>query len=447
MRKRSTFWIPVALGLLLAWPLSVRAQPPEPSLRHFFLDEAVTLGLAQNPRLARSAQAVREAEGRYLAVASQKNSRVVFNSSTQASSKQVDFVFRPDPVISQMSLAVQTLLTTFGKIENEISAAFLRIDAAALEYEVVRQDLVLAIKQAFFEVLRAESALQVGGENLRLARLTLQDTLALFDQGVMARYDLVQAELQVVEAEQALAQSKTTREQAMVALRTVLFDPDRQAPAVPLPPRPLEIGDRWTTGQLLELARQHRPELAVLQKNLEVAERLLESARSQGRPNLTLSTGYATSLGNPILLQDNLFLSLNVQWALWDGGEGSAAIAVAQAQQQALKHQMEEVRAEIEREVEQVWLELCQTEFTLATAQKRRSAAQVFYDMARDRYRVGLGTTLELQTALQGLIVARQAQVVAFYDRELTYARLERSLGREFGRTFVAPEPEKGSHP
>jgi outer membrane protein TolC len=83
----------------------------------------------------------------------------------------------------------------------------------------------------------------------------------------------------------------------------------------------------------------------------------------------------------------------------------------------------------------------------LTTAAKRVEAAEIYYDMARQRFLNGLGTSLEVQDALRSLNDARQSQVVAVYDRELAFAALENSVGFDFPLRRLAVLPESLQEP
>lgn len=260
----------------------------------------------------------------------------------------------------------------------------------------------------------------------------------------MARYDVVQAELAVVEATQDVAQSQTDIGTTTVTLQTVLYELG-QPRVDPVPPPAISVDPTVTAADLDRLAQQARPEVAVLDRNLAAADALLESAYSNSYPNVSLFTGYTSTVGS-IVPTDVLGLTLQVQWNIFDGGLRDGAVHEAEATVRSLHAQGDQLRANITNQVETAFLNFQQTEFTLKTAVKRVEAAQVFYEMARERFINGLGTSLETQTALTSLTSARQELVQATYDREIAFARLERQVGLEFpNRHLAVPTPIEGA--
>ena len=86
----------------------------------------------------------------------------------------------------------------------------------------------------------------------------------------------------------------------------------------------------------------------------------------------------------------------------------------------------------IRLDVEKAWIEFQLSEVVLQTARKRVEAAWVHSDMARQRFLNGIGTSLEVQESLSNLNDARNSYVVATYDRDLSFAAIEHSVGCDF---------------
>ena len=86
----------------------------------------------------------------------------------------------------------------------------------------------------------------------------------------------------------------------------------------------------------------------------------------------------------------------------------------------------------IRLDVEKAWIEFQLSEVVLQTARKRVEAALVHSDMARQRFLNGIGTSLEVQESLSNLNDARNSYVVATYDRDLSFAAIEHSVGCDF---------------
>lgn len=414
------------------------------------LAETLELGLTQNPQMRVAAERVEQARASYLQTKSQKVPKLVLTNSTRlqretsidtggllsdvsrgplaarASSFPDRFVLM-SPVTNEFQLSLQTLLTTFGRVENQIAAAFLQIDAETAAVEIDRRNLSYAIKQAFFAKLRAEATVEVSRLNLSVAKQNLEDTQALFEQGVMSRYDILQAEIEVTNAVQGLSQNLTDVDTASANLANVLSE--RSFHLQPIPPEPLRIEPEINLSALESFALAHRPEMVSLDYKKAVAQKLIDAAYGESNPSLVLAANYQTHLGQSLSPVDLPSLNLQLQWSIFDGGWRKSKIHEAESVLRQLEAYQQQQKDQILQQVETAWLELQQTAFTLATAQKQLENSLEYHDMARRRYLNGLATTLEVAEALRNLVAARSQVVTATSLRDLAFARLEQSLG------------------
>ncbi len=435
------------------WTLPPRALERPSGVRELTLTETLELGMSQNPQMKLAAERVEQARATYLQAKSQKVPRLILTNTTRlqpetsiktgnllgdfargplaarASSFPDRFVLM-SPVTNEFMLSLQTLLTTFGRVENQIAAAFLQIDAESASVEIDRMNLAYAVKQAFFAKLQAEATVEVSRLNLTVANQNLDDTKALFEQGVMARYDILQAEIEVTNAVQDLSQNLTDVDNAAASLANVLAERTFHVKPVS-PPAPFVASDIDLV-VLENFALAHRPEMVSIAYNRAVADKLLEAARDESKPSLVLAANYQTHLGQSLSPVDLPSLNLQLQWSLFDGGLRKAKILEAESVLREL--------SALEQEVESSWLDFKQTAFTLATAEKQVANSLEYHDMARRRYLNGLATTLEVAEAVRNLVAARTALVEASYLRDLAFARLEKSLGRDVPERHLTSE-------
>jgi outer membrane protein TolC len=447
--------------------LKFQRAPERPSgVRQMNLTEVLELGLRQNPQMQVAAERIEQARATYLQQKSQKVPKLVLNNSTNVqretaietgnllgnfrSSAFPDRFVLISPVSNQFQLSLQTLLTTFGKVENEIAASFLQIDVETSTADIDRLNLSYQIKQAFFSKLQADSKVEVSRQNLSVANQNLDDTQALFEQGVMSRYDILQAEIEVTRSIQELAKNLTDVDLAFANIANVLSE--RAFHVQPISPPPVTIEPEIELPALESFALEHRPEMVTLDYNRAVAQKLLDAAYGESNPSVILAANYQTHFGQSLSPIDLPSLTLQVQWSIFDGGYRKAKVQQAESVLREIDATEALQENEILLEVEQYWLDLQQTAFTLATAEQQLANSIEYYDMARRRYLNGLATTLEVSDALRNLISARSDLVEARYNRDLAFARLEQGLGenvpdRNLTREFLASQIQTGTTP
>lgn len=425
------------------------------------LQSSVETGLARNPAIKIANERVSKALAQYDQQSSAKNLRLAFNDTTfirpagpaaistgplLSRSNKVDFpsqITLVNTVHSQINVQLQLLLTTFGRVENQIAASFLNIDAQAKAGDIDKRNLNLQVKTSFLNHLKALAQTEAAQANIKVSQQNLSDTEQLFKQGVMAKFDVVQADLQLVLDTQRLAQTQTDIETTRATLRSLLVM-DADAPVLLVPPAPIVVDDDVTIRGLQEMALRHRPELIALARELDVAEALLDAARSESNPQVGMNLGYYTNPGNSLSMQDTVMLSFNVSWNLVDGGLAAGKTAEAESQIRTIQDQGEQLRLQVNVDVENSWRKYLQTFYDLKTAEQRVVTAMVYYDMARQRFVNGLGTSLETQEALRSLNNARVNLVVATYSRDLAFADVEQSLGMDFFDRHLSLAKEAG---
>jgi outer membrane protein len=435
-------------------PLDLTAPERPAGVRKMDLDEFVDLGLAQNPIMVTAAQQVVEARAQYEQIKSEKVPKLVLTDGTtlqQETSVDTNSILPSSfqgnfpnefvlisPITNQLQLSLQVLLTTFGKVENTIAAAFINIDAAAAKADVDRYNLIYTLKQAYFQKLRADANVVVARENLAITKENLSDTQALFNQGVMAKYDLLQAQIEVTRAVENLSKSLNTVDLAAAQITNVLAE--RSFYAQPIDPPSVEVSSSIQVPTLEEFALEHRAEMRAIRYTREAAQKLVDAAYGENQPTLTLAANYQTAFGQSLSPVNYPSLTLNLQWYIFDGGYRKAKVKEAEATLQKIVSSQETLENDIILQVDQRWLELKQSAYNLTTAQQQLANTIEYHYMARERFINGLATSLEVSDSLRNLITARAQAVDAKYARDLAFARLEQALGRNIPDRKLTPE-------
>ena len=410
----------------------------------YTVDSTVDRALEHNHDIKAANEQVTQAEARYEQAQAAKNVQVnLSNVTTYQNRHVVGGEVALKNWCDQFTASISKLLTTFGKVENQIAAAYLEIAVQKFSALQTRHSVKYAAKQAFFNRLKADAQVDVAVLNLDLNKESRSDAERMYKQGVMALYDVIQADLSVTEAEEQLARVNTDVDIAEAVLLEAM-DLHREGDEFLTLVRPgvIDVDPDCTLGDLQNLALTQRYEIKGLDGSVDAIKKTRQAAEAQNLPEIGVSGNYVYShnyVGSPINL---LQLNLNIGWNAWDGGERKALIKEIDSQLVALGHEREELCHAISLEVEKAWHKFKLTDITMLTARKRVESAWVSHAMTRQRFLNGLGTSLEVQSALTDLNNARQAFVVASYDRDLAFADLEYQVGVDFPNRKLSITPE-----
>ncbi|MCD6155548.1 MAG: TolC family protein, partial [Candidatus Atribacteria bacterium] len=155
---------------------------------------------------------------------------------------------------------------------------------AQREVEINLSNLALSIEEAYYNVLRAEQALQLAQSGAERAKKQLENIQIRFSLGMVARIDLLQAQLEAEQAEQEINNASRDLELAWQNLNSLIAaEPDTRFKLTSsLSFSPVEIDFEKS----LNYALSHRLEIQQAEDNLKLAEKKVEVSNTPYTPPL-----------------------------------------------------------------------------------------------------------------------------------------------------------------
>ena len=168
--------------------------------------------------------------------------------------------------------------------------AQLGVDLSKVFLELVRQDLILQVKEAYFTILKAEKIRQVAVQAVQQLESQLKVSRAFYDVGIIPKNDLLQTQVQMAQARQNLTSAEVELAIAKASFNTLLRRDVGMEVRIEdiLAYRPMEVPFE----ECLEKARRSRPELRETELNVKSAEKEVRLARSEYFPSVNLSFNY-----------------------------------------------------------------------------------------------------------------------------------------------------------
>ena len=103
--------------------------------------------------------------------------------------------------------------------------AELDVELAQVEKERVRQELVFHVKEAYYRLLQAKRRAEEAQKSVERLRAHVKEARGLYEQGLIAKNDLLQSEVALAEAEHALVIAQNAVELARSQLNVLLQRP------------------------------------------------------------------------------------------------------------------------------------------------------------------------------------------------------------------------------
>ena len=327
--------------------------------------------------------------------------------------------------------ALSWRLLDFGGRGDRVEAARQGLLAAGWSHNAAIQDAILGVESAFYRHAGARAILEANRASFAEADSSVVAAETRHDVGLATIADVLQARTARAQARLALqeveGQVRVTKGALAVAMGLPADTPYDVAIAVP--PVPLEEVAQ-DVEQLIERAVASRPDLQAAQARAQAAAARADAARSDLLPWLSVSgsTGRTWTDGEDGY-RDRGAGSLVLNLPLFGGFSGRHDLARARAEADAAGERARGLRQQVVYEVF-----VSHSEFVTATGRVRAveellASATRSEEVARGRYREGVGDILDLLSAQRALAEARAQDVSARLGWFIALAQLARDAG------------------
>ncbi|MBC8142328.1 MAG: TolC family protein [Armatimonadetes bacterium] len=299
-----------------------------------------------------------------------------------------------------------------------------------LEILRLRQETALSVKNGYYNVLRTAAFVRVNEAAVAQSTEQLRVTTAQRDAGVASDFDVLRAQTQRDNNQQALIQS---RNQLLIAqngfANTVGVDPSTPVDLADIPEiPPLPALDE---AALLLQAFDRRPEYYQADTNILKSVKNTRLARRNLEPYLNASVNGAYNFTAPAFgtNKDTGSLGLTLSIPLYDGGATREAVKAARSDERSSLIQKDQFVRGIKAEVQQAIIAVRDAFERQSTNAQTVTQAREALRLANVRFQAGVGTQLEINDAQTALTQAETNQVNARYDYLGALARLSRATG------------------
>ncbi|MGJ8671905.1 efflux transporter outer membrane subunit [Rubritalea sp.] len=222
-------------------------------------------------------------------------------------------------------------LDVWGRIRAGISASASDQSAAAADYASARQSIAAQTAQAYFELLRASSLLDLAQRRLVSFQKTYDLVNRRFEAGTADLGALDLARTDIENTRSLVAQSKDTRDQAARRLATLTGAyPTNSASATVWPSLARNVRPNIPSTLLMK-----RPDIDAAYQRIRAADSRVTVAHAELYPDFTLTASFGQQSNMLKKLADSNFnawsLLADISGPLIDGGSRKAELGAANA--------------------------------------------------------------------------------------------------------------------
>ena len=328
------------------------------------------------------------------------------------------------------------------RIQNNIALSELNLKAATQDLEKARDDIRVAVAQAYVQILYNQEILSVAQRQVEIDSLQVERLEALLRNGKAAS-----AEVSAQKA--ALAQSRLTAVQASNNLQLARLDlaqllelPTPEGFDVVVPSGDLMRVLPASPEAVYEAAVGIKPAVRAEELRLDYAERNIALAKGGYLPTLSLSGGIGTNYyytsGYPAKsffdqLNNNFspYVGLSLNIPIFSRMQNRNQVKSARLSYESQQLQLDQVKKQLYKEIQQAWYNALAADAKLESSQQAEKSAAESFALVQARYENGKATITEFNESKSQYLKAASDLVQARYEALYQNSLLDFYTGKE----------------
>ncbi len=428
----------VTLALVLSM-LSTRA-----AARTLTLDEAIELALKQNKSIVVAKLNMQRAESQvseaYGSAMPSLSVNAGFNHNIQ-----LPVFFFPNPVTGVVgplrigqtntyALTAQVQQVLFnGAVFTAIQSSKIYTDAAGAQLDAAVAEVVTETKKKYYQAVAAAAYYNVAVSALDNVKKTRETITALFNEGLVAEFDKIRADVAVANVEPLVLEAESGRYAARAALQTYLAMDLSDTIAVSADNLP-DVADLPNIEDAVRRAMASNYDLQALNLQIEVAKKMIDIQASDYYPTLAAfgqwqQQGQSDTFNNWLSATSSL-VGLNFSMNIFNGLRTKAKVEQSQIDVATAEQRKAQVTDLIELQTRTIINQLGSAKARITAQTSTVSQAQRGYDISQIRYKEGTGSLLEISDAETALSRAQVNEISARLDYHTTKADYDRVTGQ-----------------
>lgn len=323
-------------------------------------------------------------------------------------------------VLGTASVDLKNISTYRARVEE--------LKAADLNYQNARDLIVLVVGGTYMQVLASQARVQSTEAQLITANELFTRAQEMKNAGVSPGIDVLRAQVEMQVQQQRVLASRNDYETQKLRLARIIGLPTGQQftltnniPLTPAAPMTLE--------QALERAYRDRPDYQASKAQVRAAEQSKRGAAAESLPSLQLSGDYGILGRRPTESHGTFTAAAGLKIPIFQGGRVRGDVVQADALLRRRQNEVDDLRGRIEYEIRTAMLDLQSAADQVKVAQSANQLAQQTLVQARDRFRAGVTTNLEVVQAQEAIATTNENFISSTFIFNVAKLSLARSLG------------------
>jgi outer membrane protein len=333
-------------------------------------------------------------------------------------------------------LDVTELIWDGGRRSSTVKGARSVEDATAMQGQADVRTTQLEAMGTYLRILAAKAQRRVVTQREVSLRDHLREVNDLYEQGVVARNDLLETEVRLrsvqdqagrVDNDQAIAEQALNRLMGRNPGAPLAL-PD-QLPAPPQLPGSLE--------ELTKRAAEGNQQLLALRARLSSEQDAVGMRKADYYPTFIAQASHTYQQNQYLLYPNANFLFLGVNWEAYDGGARKVGVREAEIAVSRTTQEIADLQRQLEIQVDRAYRDYLQALQEARTAETNVQASEENLRIVEDQYKAGIARSTDALDAEATLAESRFALVNQHYSAYLKQGSLLTVAGEDL-QTFYA---------
>ncbi|MCD7977048.1 MAG: TolC family protein [Tannerellaceae bacterium] len=406
------------------------------------LEQALDIALSENPTVKVAEQEIEKREyarkGSYAALFPQIDFSGSYNRALKKQVMYFNDMSVPVGTDNDYSLGFSADIPLINaQLWKSLEISALDVELAVEQARSSKIDMINLVKKSFYSVLLAKDSYDVFLESYGNALENYLDIERKYNQGLVAEYDLIRADVtvkntepNVLQAENALVLAKWQ----LKALMAVDLDLNIDCEGDLTDYEANMYADYISS----DINLNENSTLVQMDIQTDQLQETLKYQKYAYLPSLSLSTNYNwTSMNDNFKFKDYVWnpysmVGVTLSVPIFSGGSKYNTIRQTRVSINQMKLQKEDTERNLELAVKQYRDNMATNIKQLEAARTAVAQSERGYNIAQKRYDTGAGTLLEVNDAELAMTQAKLNFNQAIYDYMVAKADLDKTLGRQF---------------
>jgi outer membrane protein TolC len=303
-----------------------------------------------------------------------------------------------------------------------------QMKSAEYNYKNARELIVLVVASNYLLLIADQSQVESATAQRDTAKVLLDQTSDQHTAGLAAAVDVLRSNVELQAREQRLIVARNNLAKQKLVVARAIGLPAGQAfdIATEVAYRPLTTA---SLDEALQEAYNSRPDFKSQAEQVRAAELQKKAAAAERYPELGAAADYGTIGTNPASTHGTVNASAVLRIPIFQGGRVHGDNLVADSALNGARQRLEDLRAAIDQQVRDAFLDLQSTAEEVAVEDHAVQLATDTLQQSRDRFASGVTDNIEVVQAQESLADANDAYIASLYSYNIAKISLARAVG------------------